>query len=53
MVTIKNISGTDIDVSYNQLGEDAYPSIIDSKSNIAGGTLQNGTSDDFKDVPTE
>lgn len=39
--------------SWCKLGEDAYPSIVDQKANISGGVLQNGTSDDFKDIPTE
>jgi len=38
--------------SYCRLGEDTYPDVVDDKGNITGGALVNGTSDDFKDVPT-
>ena len=38
--------------SYFRLGEDTFPNVVDDKGNVTGGVLVNGTSEDFKDVPT-
>ena len=38
--------------SYCRLGEDTFPNVSDEKGNMTGGTLENGTAEDFKDVPT-
>jgi len=38
---------------YCKLGEDVYPAVTDEKSNLLDGELYNGSSDDFKDIPTE
>ena len=37
---------------YCKLGEDTYPTVSDEKSNLTGGVLVDGSSDDFKDIPT-
>jgi len=37
---------------YCKLGEDTYPNVTDEKGNLTGGELFNGSSDDFKDIPT-
>jgi hypothetical protein len=37
---------------YCKLGEDAYPTVIDSKGTLTDGELYNGAPDDFKDIPT-
>ena len=38
-------------VGYCPLGEDTYPAVEDVLGNITGGTLENGTADDFVDMP--
>ena len=40
-------------VAFCKLGEDTFPDVVDSKANLNGGSLVNGTSDDFVDIPTE
>ena len=39
--------------AFCKLGEDTYPQVVDVKGNITGGSLINGTAEDFKDIPTE
>lgn len=38
-------------VSYAPLGEDIFPAVVDKKGNATGGTLVNGSGNDFKDIP--
>jgi len=38
---------------YCKLGEDVYPSVTDEKPTLTNGQMVNGSSDDFKDIPTE
>ena len=40
-------------VFYCKLGEDTYPSVTDEKGLLLDGELYNGSSDDFKNIPTE
>lgn len=37
---------------YAKLGEDTYPNVTDEKGNLTGGSLVNGSEDDFIDIPT-
>lgn len=39
--------------SYAKLGEDTFPTVTDEKGVLTGGSLVNGTAEDFKDIPTE
>ena len=38
-------------VAFCKLGEDTYPNVVDSKGNLTGGALINGTAEDFVDIP--
>jgi len=38
---------------YCKLGEDTFPGVTDEKGNLTGGELFNGSSEDFKDIPTQ
>ena len=38
-------------VSFCKLGEDTFPNVVDTKGNLTGGALINGTDDDFVDIP--
>ena len=38
---------------YCKLGEDTYPDVTDEKGTLTNGELFNGSSDDFKDIPTD
>ncbi len=40
-------------VAYAKLGEDTFPNVTDEKGVLTGGSLVNGTAEDFKDIPTE
>ena len=37
--------------AYAKLGEAAYPTIVDTMSNLTGGTFSGGTAADYKNVP--
>ncbi|MEL7477286.1 MAG: hypothetical protein AAGJ17_00125 [Pseudomonadota bacterium] len=36
-----------------KLGEDTFPNVTDEKGNLTGGSLVNGTAEDFVNIPTE
>jgi hypothetical protein len=38
-------------VAFAKLGEDVFPNVVDSKSNLTGGALISGTASDFVDIP--
>ena len=40
-------------VAFAKLGEDTFPNVVDTKGNLTGGTLVDGTAEDFKDIPSE
>ncbi len=40
----------DVD-GYAKLGEDTFPNVTDEKGNLTGGSLVNGTAEDFKNIP--
>lgn len=52
-------TGTDFDelsiwddmTSYSQLGSDTYPNVVDVKGALTGGSLIDGTEDDFVPIP--
>ena len=39
-------------LSWAKLGEDTYPNVVDTKGALTGGTLENGTEEDFVEIPT-
>ena len=34
-----------------KMGEDTFPAVTDEKGNLTGGSLVNGTAEDFRDIP--